>query len=87
MLRFRSNMSDTDTLTAEEAAIELGVTPSRVRQMIRAGILPARRFGKSHVITKADLQSAKQRKTAPGPAPKAKTETDLKLGKKKGGKK
>lgn len=79
-------MSDMDTLTAEEAAIELGVTPSRVRQMIRAGILPARRFGKSHLITKADLQTAKQRKTTPGPAPKAKAEAS-KAGKKRDGKK
>jgi excisionase family DNA binding protein len=65
-------MSETETFTAEEAALELGVTPSRVRQMIRAGLLPARRFGKVHVITRAALKTAEQRKTKPGPAPKVK---------------
>ncbi|MGA9997389.1 MAG: helix-turn-helix domain-containing protein [Pyrinomonadaceae bacterium] len=71
-------MSNTDTLTAEEAAKELGVTPSRVRQMIRAGDLPAQRFGKVHVITRAALKIAEQRKTKPGPVPKAKTEKAIK---------
>lgn len=49
------------TLTTEEAAIALGVTPSRVRQMIRAGQLPASRFGKSHVIYAKDLALVEER--------------------------
>jgi excisionase family DNA binding protein len=63
-------MNETDTLTAEEAAAALGITPSRVRQMIRAGELEASRFGKVHVISRASLKSAEQRKTKPGPIPK-----------------
>ncbi len=65
-------MIEADTLTAEEAATELGVTPSRIRQMIRGGLLEARRFGKVHVIPRSALKSAGQRKTKPGPAPKVK---------------
>lgn len=68
MIKF-DGMSDIDTLTAEEAAQELGITPSRVRQMIRAGQLQARRFGKVHVITRQALKDVEQRKTKPGPAP------------------
>lgn len=76
-------MSTPDTLTSEEAALELGVTPSRVRQMIRDGLLEARRFGKSHVIDRSALKVAGQRKTKPGPPPKAKTNgTAKKAGKK-----
>lgn len=82
--------NNTETLTTEEAAAELGVTPSRVRQMIRAGELPARRFGKVHVISRDGLKLALSRKTAPGPAAKPKAgnqEKPKKAGKKKGGKK
>ncbi len=75
-------MKETDTLTAEEAAAALGVTPSRVRQMIRAGELEARKFGKVHVIERASLKSAEQRKTKPGPTPKAKPETATKRARK-----
>lgn len=41
--------------------------------MIRGGLLDARRFGESHVIPRAALQSAVLRKTKPGPVPKAQT--------------
>jgi excisionase family DNA binding protein len=75
-------MSNLDTFTAEEAATKLGVTPSRVRQMVRSGLLDAKRFGKIHVITKAALESAKQRKTKPGPTPKPKDEKHSKVSKK-----
>lgn len=48
-------------LTTEEAAMALGVTPSRVRQMIRAGQLPAARFGKAHLIYEEDLELVRER--------------------------
>jgi len=50
-----------NTLTTEEAAHELGVTPSRVRQMIRSGQLPAKRFGKAHLILESDLEGVRER--------------------------
>jgi excisionase family DNA binding protein len=48
-------------LTTEEAALALGITPSRVRQMIRAGQLPATRFGKAHLIYEKDLALVQER--------------------------
>ena len=44
-------------LTTQEAAEELGVTDSRVRQLILDGKLPARKFGRSHVIKRSDLKN------------------------------
>ncbi len=55
-------------LTTEEAAVQLEVTPARVRQMIIAGRLPAQRFGRSHMILESDLQLLEGRK--PGRPPK-----------------
>jgi excisionase family DNA binding protein len=49
-------MSDEDLLTTQEAAAELGVTDSRVRQLIIDGKLPAQRFGRSHMIKRGDLK-------------------------------
>lgn len=48
-------MSD-DLLTTQQAAEELGVTDSRVRQLILDGKLPAQRFGRSHMIKRSDLK-------------------------------
>jgi excisionase family DNA binding protein len=45
-----------DLLTTQEAAAELGVTDSRVRQLILDGKLPALRFGRSHMIKRSDLK-------------------------------
>ncbi|MDQ3684682.1 MAG: helix-turn-helix domain-containing protein [Acidobacteriota bacterium] len=68
--------------TTEEAAARLGVTVGRVRQMIVDGILQTERFGRAHVITKEAIKAAEQRRTKPGPAPKAKPAQSN--GKKKG---
>lgn len=48
-------MSD-ELLTTQQAAAELGVTDSRVRQLIIAGRLPAQSFGRSHMIRRSDLK-------------------------------
>lgn len=48
-------MSD-ELLTTQQAAAELGVTDSRVRQLIIDGKLPAQRFGRSHMIRRNDLK-------------------------------
>jgi excisionase family DNA binding protein len=49
-------MSD-DLLTTQQAAAELGVTDSRVRQLIIAGKLQALSFGRSHMIRRSDLKN------------------------------
>lgn len=70
-----------NTLTTEEAALALGVTPSRVRQMIRSGQLPATRFGKAHVIYVKDLALVQERPI--GRPLKQATATSKKKGNKK----
>ncbi len=63
-----------DTYTTDEAAAMLEVTPGRVRQMVRAGVLRAEKFGRAHFIPAEALRSAAERKRKPGPTPKAKPE-------------
>jgi excisionase family DNA binding protein len=58
--------------TTNEAASELGVTPSRVRQMILEGKLKAKKIGRDLLISEKALAGAKKRKIKPGPAPKGK---------------
>lgn len=72
---------DRKTITTEEAAERLGVTATRVRAMIAAGQLPAEKFGPVYMIQEEDLRLVENRKT--GRPPKAKTETDSKVSKKK----
>jgi excisionase family DNA binding protein len=68
--------------TTEEAAAELGVSSARARQLIRAGVLKARQFGRAYVVTAAAITEARQRHSKPGPVPKAKPEQSS--GKKRG---
>lgn len=58
-------------LTTKETAEILGVTPSRVRQMVMRGQLPAEHFGRDLMIDKKDLKFVVDRK--PG-RPKKKEE-------------
>jgi excisionase family DNA binding protein len=51
-----------EMLTTEQAAEQLGVTAQRVRAMVKAGRLPASRFGKSIVIRQQDLKPIMDRK-------------------------
>lgn len=48
-------------LTANTVAERLGVTPARVRAMIRAGRLPAKKFGRDWQIREADLKLVEHR--------------------------
>ncbi len=67
-------------LTTPEAAERLGVTVTRVQQMIVAGRLPAEKMGRDYFIKEEDLKLIADRK--PGRPPKAKpAQTN---GKKKG---
>lgn len=53
-------------ITTDEAAGELGVTPQRVRAMIRAGRLKAKTIGEgnrsTHTIRREDLDAVRNRK-------------------------
>ena len=54
-------MSD-KTLTTPEAAERLNVSAERVRQLIKAGRLPAQQFGRDYLIREADLALVADRK-------------------------
>lgn len=43
-------------LTTEQAAAELGVHDSRVRQLIRAGELKAQQFGRAYLLEPAEVK-------------------------------
>jgi site-specific DNA-methyltransferase (cytosine-N4-specific) len=43
-------------LTTEDAAMYLGVTPSRVRQFILEGRLASEKYGRDHLICQSDLE-------------------------------
>ena len=48
-------------LTTKEAALRLGVAPSRVRQLILNGQLPAEKAGRDLWILETDLEKVKRR--------------------------
>lgn len=50
-----------DYVTTAQAADELGVNPSRVRQLITQGRLRTRKVGRDHLITRAELEEVRQR--------------------------
>ena len=66
-------------ITTKEAAEKLGVNVQRVRQLIKAGRLPAQKVGRDWVIRPRDLEKVAHRK--PGRPRKADT---AKSGKKRG---
>lgn len=49
-------------MTTSEAAAELGITQRRVTALIRAGRLPAKRFGRAHMIERSAIESVRIRK-------------------------
>jgi excisionase family DNA binding protein len=59
-------------LTTKEAAARLGVTVTRVQQLIAAGSLPAEKMGRDYFIEEDDLKLIENRK--PGRPRKAQTE-------------
>ena len=65
--RMRYNLSMAQ-LTTNEAADRLGVVASRVRAMIQAGRLPAKKYGRDWLIEEEDLKLVEDRK--PGRPPK-----------------
>lgn len=57
-----------DLLTVQQAARELGITDSRVRQLLIDGELKGEKFGHIWMIRRADVDAYERRK--PGPQPK-----------------
>lgn len=51
-----------DILSVEEAAVALGITPGRVRVLIRAGRLPASKFAGRWMVQRADLGAVAERR-------------------------
>lgn len=55
-------MEPLDVLNTSEAALELHVSPDRVRKLIAANRLPARKLGRDWAINRADLARVAQRR-------------------------
>ena len=53
-------------MTSDEAAEYLGVNRSRVSQLIKAGELEAKRFGKAWAISAESVRRRKESKPKPG---------------------
>ena len=64
--------------TVQEAAEQIGVSSSRIRQMVLAGEIDHRYFGRVIVITDTGINQAKSRNTKPGPTGK-KTQKEKKV--------
>lgn len=62
-------MEPLDVLNTSEAALALHVSPDRVRKLIAANRLPARKLGRDWAINRADLARVAQRR--PGRPPRA----------------
>lgn len=77
-------------LTTQQAAAELGINDSRVRQLIRAGELKAQQFGRAYLLEAAEVEKLVGKVGNDGKVgrpPKVKTKTGSKDGKKGGWKK
>jgi len=61
-------------LTTTEAAARLGVSPTRVRKMLKDGILRGRRFGRDWLVEKesvlARIAEREKKKEVSSPPPK-----------------
>jgi hypothetical protein len=53
--------------TTNEAAIELGVTVRRIRQLYDGGVLFGEKRGRDLFLTRESVMAARHRKTKPGP--------------------
>jgi excisionase family DNA binding protein len=65
-------------LTTKETAEKLGVSAGRIRQMVLAGQLHAEKFGRELMISEADINAVRNRKTGrPKKTEKGNGETKL----------
>ncbi len=53
-------------MTTKEAADYLGVKPSRVRQLVIAGVLRSEKIGQSHLISFIDVQAYRAKRNKAG---------------------
>jgi len=56
--------------TTENVAARLGLTPGRIRQLIKELNLQPTRIGKAIVLSESDVKKLQNRKTSFGPAKK-----------------
>lgn len=49
-------------MTVKEAALALGVSVARVRQLIASGLVRTKRFGKVHMVYPSSVQTAMTRR-------------------------
>ena len=63
--------------TTNEAAAELGVTSTRVRQMVLDGTMTAEKHGRDLLILPEAIEQAKLRKTKPGPKKQSATDDNV----------
>ncbi|OAI54028.1 hypothetical protein AYO44_03865 [Planctomycetaceae bacterium SCGC AG-212-F19] len=61
-------------LSTQQAAEALGVNDSRIRQLVRAGLLKAEKVGRDWLIPPAEVQRLKANPLPKGRPPKAKGE-------------
>jgi len=54
----------------EAAAKKLGVTGVRIRAMIRAGIIPAKKIGRDWLVEESALETSRVKNRKPGRPPK-----------------
>lgn len=66
-------------LTTQQAAIVLGVTDSRVRQLVLSGKLPSEKFGHLNMIREDDLELVKDIKRGRPPNAKPDEATPSKI--------
>jgi excisionase family DNA binding protein len=56
-----------DYITTTEAAVRLGISSARVRQLVGSGKLPATKFGPVNMVRVSDLALVKNRPAAGRP--------------------
>ena len=56
-----------ELFSTNEAAELAGLTPGRVRQLILAGYITPEKIGRDHILTLADVEKLKARRSHRGP--------------------
>ena len=74
-------------ITTTEAAVRLGISSARVRQLVLRGDLPATKFGPVNMVKESDLELVRHRPAAGRPPSKPQSKTNGVAASKKDGKK
>jgi excisionase family DNA binding protein len=59
---YKDVMGNESLLTTSEVAARLNISLRRVRQLIEAGRLPSKQFGRDHLVKESDLKLVENRK-------------------------